>query len=55
MINLGYACINTELQEQGIFTGRGMIRRTFDAKGLPYVSEIAIQNIKDLIEIKQEE
>ena len=51
MINLGYACINTELQEQGIFTGRGMIRRTFDAKGLPYVSEIAIQNIKDLIEI----
>ena len=51
MVNLGYACINTELQSQGIFTGRGMIRRTFDAKGLPYVSEIALQNIKDLIEI----
>ena len=46
MVNLGYACINTELQSQGIFTGRGMIRRTFDAKGLPYVSEIRLTRLQ---------
>jgi UV DNA damage endonuclease len=28
-----------------------MIRRTFDAKGLPYASELALQNVKDLSEI----
>ena len=30
-----------------------MIRRTFDAKGLDYVSEICIENTKDLIKIVQ--
>jgi hypothetical protein len=39
---LGYACINNDLRQQGIYTGRTMIRRTFDAKGLPYVSELCI-------------
>lgn len=28
-MNLGYACINLALAQQGIFTNRGMIRRTF--------------------------
>ena len=50
---LGYACINTELRAQGIYTNRGMIRRTFDAKGLDYVSELCIENTKDLIKIIQ--
>ena len=50
---LGYACINTELRAQGIYTNRSMIRRTFDAKGLDYVSELCIANTKDLIKIIQ--
>jgi UV DNA damage endonuclease len=50
---LGYACINNDLRQQGIYTGRTMIRRTFDAKGLPYVSELFIANAKDLVKIIQ--
>jgi UV DNA damage endonuclease len=49
-MKLGYACINTTLgsQKPKVTTNRGMIRRTFDTKGLPYVSELALQNIRDL-------
>lgn len=50
-MRIGYACINMTLGEQKITTNRGMIRRTFDAKGLEYVSELALQNIRDLIEV----
>jgi UV DNA damage endonuclease len=52
-MRLGYACINMELQasKPKITCNRGMIRRTFDAKGLPYASELALQNVKDLSEI----
>ena len=39
-MNLGYACINTDFKSKGnIFTNRTMRRKTFDAKGLDYVSE----------------
>jgi UV DNA damage endonuclease len=49
---LGYCCINTTLQEQkGITIGRGMIKRTFEQKGIQYASELALQNVRDLIEI----
>lgn len=49
---LGYACINMTLREShGYTTNRGMIRRTFEAKGLEYVSEIALRNCKDIIPI----
>jgi UV DNA damage endonuclease len=47
-MNLGYACINTVLKSGGIFTNRTMRRKTFDAKGLDYVSELSLQNVKDL-------
>jgi len=50
-MRIGYACINMTLGEQKITTNRGMIRRTFDAKGLEYVSELALQNIRDLTEV----
>lgn len=52
-MRLGYACINMTLgsQKPKITTNRGMIRKTFDSKGLPYVSELVIQNIQDLIEV----
>ncbi len=47
-MNLGYACINTTLKSGGIFTNRTMRRKTFESKGLDYVSELALQNVKDL-------
>jgi UV DNA damage endonuclease len=30
---------------------RGMVRRTFDAKGLPYVSDLIILNLKDTLKV----
>ncbi len=55
--NLGYACINKGFSElpkkQRITTNRGMIKRTFQEKGLPYVSELALANCRDLLKILQ--
>jgi UV DNA damage endonuclease len=48
----GYCCINLTLQQQkGITIGRGMIKRTFEQKGISYASELALNNVRDLIEI----
>jgi len=58
-VHIGYACINMQLsypqkyggKEKGvepITTGRSMIRRTFDAKGVDYASELTLKNVKDL-------
>jgi len=47
-MNLGYACINTVLSENKITTNRTMRRKTFDAKGIEYVSDLALANVKDL-------
>jgi len=52
-MNLGYACINTALSENKIMTNRTMRRKTFEAKGLDYVSELALLNVKDLKTIVQ--
>lgn len=51
MMNFGYACINLTLHEKGITSNRGMIRRTFLEKGIAYASELALQNVKDLLQI----
>lgn len=48
---LGYCCINLTLGEEGITTNRGMVKRTFLEKGLPYVSELALKNTQDLLKI----
>lgn len=50
-MQIGYACINMTLGEKNITTNRGMIRKTFDSKGLKYVSELSLQNVRDLIEV----
>ena len=52
-MNLGYACINTILSENKIMTNRTMRRKTFDSKGLDYVSELSLYNVKDLKTIIQ--
>ncbi len=61
-MNIGYACINMQLsypqkyggKEKGvkpITTGRGMIKRTFESKGVDYASELTLANCMDLDKI----
>ena len=61
-MNIGYACINMQLsypQKYGgkkrgvkpITTGRSMIKRTFESKGLDYASELTLANAMDLDKI----
>jgi UV DNA damage endonuclease len=49
-MNLGYACINMTMGKK-ITTNRTMVKRTFNEKGLDYVSELALLNAKDIIKI----
>lgn len=55
MVNLGYACINTRLnslpKSKRVTTNRSMVKRTFADRGLPYASQLALQNCKDLLAI----
>ena len=50
---LGYACINMELSglKPKVSTNRTMRRKTFEEKGLDYVSQIILQNVTDLLTI----
>ena len=48
---LGYACINMELREQGIFTNRTLRKATLEEKGMPYLSELIEANLHDLLTI----
>lgn len=50
-MSLGYACINLGLNKEGITTNRTMIRRTFLEKGIQYASQLALENVKGLLEI----
>ena len=51
MENLGYCCINLTLKPQGISTNRGMVKKTFQTKGLPYAGELAYANLEDLLTV----
>lgn len=53
MTNYGYCCINVQLRKQSITTNRGMIKRTFDKKGIKYASQLILQNVQDLLKIIQ--
>lgn len=53
MGNLGYACINQQLRKQNIFAGRTCRKAKFDEKGLEYVGELGLQNLRDLFQIVQ--
>ena len=54
-MKLGYACINMGFSSlpktKRITTNRSMIKRTFLDRGVPYASELALQNCRDLIKI----
>jgi UV DNA damage endonuclease len=50
MMKLGYACINMSMGKK-VSTNRAMVKKTFQTKGLDYVSELALANAKDIIKI----
>ncbi len=50
-MRLGYACINLHLSEAGIQCNRGMIKRTFEAKGVERAADLALQNLEDLAKV----
>ena len=49
-MNIGYACINMTMGKK-VTTNRSMVKKTFNTKGLDYVSELALLNAKDIIKI----
>lgn len=54
--NFGYCCISVGINEgvkakDEISVNRGMVKKTFDQKGLAYVSELAILNLQDCLRI----
>ncbi|GIQ79603.1 UV-endonuclease UvdE [Kipferlia bialata] len=53
MPRFGYCCINLTLGRGKVSSNRSMIKATFDAKGLPYASELALKNLQDLHTIIQ--
>ena len=57
-MSIGYCCISlgvnaNRMKKDFISVNRGMIKKTFDSKGLPYVSELTLQNITDCKKILQ--
>ena len=56
MNRIGYCCIaigcnDGKKKKDHITINRGMVKKTFLIKGLPYVSELIIENLKDTIEV----
>ena len=49
--NYGYCCINLSLKDQKVTTNRSMIKRTFADKGIAYASQLALDNVRDLVTI----
>lgn len=55
-MNIGYCCINLSINEgkkkkDFISVNRGMTKKTFEAKGLSYVSELSLKNLEDCLRI----
>lgn len=55
-VNIGYCCICLKINEglkkkDEISVNRGMVKKTFEAKGLAYVSELAILNLQDCLKV----
>ena len=47
----GYCCINLSLEKDKVSTNRGMVKRTFEDRGIAYASELALKNVLDLRKI----
>lgn len=48
--NLGFACLNATLRAQKppIFSNHDCIKRTWEAKGLQWISELCVENTRAL-------
>lgn len=56
MGNIGYCCIplgcnENKKKSEHLMVNRGMIKKTFETKGLSYVSELTIENLKDTLKV----
>jgi UV DNA damage endonuclease len=56
MGNIGYCCIplgcnQNKSKKDHLLVNRGMVRKTFDVKGLSYVSELVLLNLKDTLKV----
>lgn len=56
MKNVGYCCIPlgcnmNKPKKDHILVNRGMVKKTFMSKGLPYVSELILLNLKDTLKV----
>lgn len=50
-MRVGYACINMGLAREKVQVNRSMVKKTFLAKGLEYVSELVLKNVSDFLKI----
>lgn len=50
---VGYCCKNITLQKSGVTYSRGMIKKTFDQRGIVYASQLALANSRDFIKVLQ--
>ena len=50
-IRLGYACINTELRDDDIFTSRSATLSTVEKKGIDHIKKLVSNNVDDLLKI----
>lgn len=56
MRNIGYCCIplgcnQGKKKKEQVLVNRSMVRKTFDSKGLPYVSDLVILNLIDTLKV----
>ena len=56
MNRIGYCCIplgcnENKKKKEHITVNRGMVKKTFLDKGLPYVTELVIENLKDTLKV----
>jgi len=51
MTRFGYACLNMTLAEgkPKVNPNRGMVKKTWEAKGLPHASSLTLLNVQDLL------
>ncbi len=52
-MDIGYACLNQSLAEKKVTVNRGMVKRTFEKKGIEYAGELIIKNLQDFIKVIQ--
>ena len=51
-VRYGYCCINRSLSaDKGIRVTRSIKKKTFEEKGIEHAGNLALENIKDLVEI----